>query len=121
MNESHIFIHPVGNNDERPGQTAFECTFEEMCRQIEQLPGAYCEPDGAIGWNPATDGSESLGGTIHCIDDRVLCVELFSRLGLENWKRMHPLISGNARTVIQLPQQGRFVSVDEYEQQTYGG
>jgi len=119
MEESHIFIHRFAAAIARQGQMPFAATFEEMCQRIGTIPGAYCEPDGAIGWNPSRDGSESLGGTIHCIDSRVMCVELFARLHLKNWKTLHLAISSGTPTIIQLPEQGRFVSVEDYERLVY--
>lgn len=146
--EQHIFLHcrpMVGavepaiwtSGPERPAArpvTPFPLDFEGICRAIEQLPGAYCEPDGAIGWNPS--GSEHLGGTILCgignpggnpalpsgsltpessAVEQVVCLELFSSLSRDNWRRLLGVLAIPPEQLeVQLAEQGLFLGVEEY-------
>ncbi len=121
-------------------QEPFAISFEEMCRRFETLPGAWCEPDGAVGWNPPRetggDGAlengalengagdngpgengpgQYLGGTLHCLDERVMCVELFVHLRQQNWLRMLDALMGEERRIaIQLAEEGVFVSPEGF-------
>jgi hypothetical protein len=136
VKEWHVFVHVLDNDKENmadaPGakgrlsltseqlRNPFPDTFEEMCLRIDSMPGAYCEPDGSVGWNPPGFQGEQLGGTLHCIDERVMCVELFSSLGEENWKRLIDTISSNCPDVaVQLAEEGVFLSREGFRLRAY--
>lgn len=113
-------------------EVPFSVSFEQIRAAFETLPGAYCEPDGAMGWNPS--GDEQLGGTIHCgmhrspaggsgreTREQVVCIELFSSLERTSWRRwVESLGVDPGGLAIQLAEEGRFVSLAEFERMAFG-
>lgn len=96
-------------------QQPFPCTFETLVAGLSSLPGAWCEPDGAFGWYPSADGSEELAGTIHCLDHRVMSVEMHMGLSPGHWQQVAALVRLHSPFIIQLAEQGVFVEEAEFD------
>ncbi len=90
--------------------------FDAFCGQLAAALGVYCEPDGAFGWHPqfgdesGVASRTSVTGTIHCVDRRVLAVEMFAELRPEDWHRFVRQFKDVPWLVVQLVEAGVFVS-----------
>jgi hypothetical protein len=86
----------------------FALTFEQVAAGIAALPGAWVEPDGALVWNPRQGGQ--IAGTLHCLDHRVLSLELYVSCRGEAWRDFCSAGLGESAICIQLAEHGSFVS-----------
>ncbi len=88
----------------------FELTFEQVAAGIAALPGSWVEPDGALVWNPRQGGQ--IAGTLHCLDHRVMSLELHVSCKGEAWRAFCSAGLGESAICIQLAEHGSFVSRD---------
>lgn len=104
-------------------QQPFDWSFEVLVERLERL-GASCEWDGAWGWYPisADDGQvlARVGGTAHCLDQRVMCLEVFAswtRAEFRTWAAsvVGPDLSPEQQLLVQLLPSGHFLSCSSYE------
>lgn len=126
----HMFVYRVGNCDlpiRRQSATLFsieieslvldpahlrspfEMTFDTTRERIENEPGGYCEGDGAFGWHPPHDSTTHLCGTIHCVDERIVCIELHANLTQGSWSRLIEILGLDHQIAIQFPELGIFI------------
>ncbi len=112
---ANLFGHSVDSVQLRPTdlREPFSHTFDEVRHRIESETGGYCEGDGAFGWHPPNDSQTHLCGTIHCLDERVMCFELHAELTPDSWLRLNEVLGTKDRTVIQFPEYGVFVMHQE--------
>lgn len=87
-------------------QTPFSLLFEETQARIDSTEGGYCEGDGAFGWHAATFPETACCGTIHCIDERIMCFEFHARLKLDAWNYLREVLQLDDRTAFQFPELG---------------
>jgi hypothetical protein len=97
-------------------QTPFELKFDDVQSQFERIDGGYCEWDGAFGWHPLDDTETRMCGTIHCLDERVMCFELHARLHLTSWHQLKSILGLDDRLAIQFPEYGALVSQATFAQ-----
>jgi hypothetical protein len=120
MAELHLFLHflppgtafggPLAQNLNEPIPIAFDRVME----RLNQLPGGFCEPDGAWGWN-TTDQSTRTGGTMQAFGEQVMCVETWGQIHPRDWSALLDLFGlTESTTVVQLVEQGRFLSGREF-------
>ncbi len=105
-------------------QHPFAWSFETLFERLESL-GACCEWDGAWGWYPADlPGNHSaarVGGTAHCLDQRVMCLEVFAEWKADRFRQwaeaiVDPNTVPDEQLLIQLLPSGYFMTCTAYEQ-----
>lgn len=96
----------------KPGgqQSPFEITFDEARQRLEELAGGYCEGDGAFGWHPPHHEATHLCGTIHCVDERVICVEMHAKMSRAAWSELSQALRIDDDVAVQFPESGIFVT-----------
>ena len=122
MPELHLFIHyrhpspasHVSGSLTDDLSQPIPVDFDEVMARFNRLPGGYCEPDGAWGWNTA-DQQTRTGGTMQAFGERVMCVETWGQIAPRDWWPLLELFGLNAETaIVQLVEAGRFLSAEEF-------
>lgn len=120
MSELHLFIHYRGTVPGGGGTILHELNqpipikFDEVLARFNQLPGGYCEPDGAWGWN-TPDQQTRTGGTMQAIGELVMCVETWGRIAPRDWEPLLGFFGLTLQTaVVQLVEEGRFLPAEEF-------
>jgi hypothetical protein len=134
MKTWHIFLHRLEMPLPRParGEPIFgwKCLdlsptdiaepmtvmFDEACVSINSLPGGYCEPDGAFGWNPSADRVTRIGGTLHAFDERVMCVEIFGSIDPVDWANFSGHFGTDSELVVQVVERGVFLPSTDFKE-----
>jgi hypothetical protein len=123
MAELHLFLHFYSAKNERECDLAgalsepIPIEFDRVMDRFNQLPGGYCEPDGAWGWNTA-DQLTRTGGTMQAFGEQVMCVETWGQIAARDWSRLLELFGLTMDTaVVQLVEQGTFVSAEAFAKQ----
>lgn len=133
MADLHLFLHyrTVTDGSDVPrddgahrgaGLTVpFNCPipieFDEVMARFNRLPGGYCEPDGAWGWNTA-DQMTRTGGTMQAFGEQVMCVETWGQIAARDWPRLLEMFGlSSDSAVVQLVEQGVFLSADSFAEQ----
>jgi hypothetical protein len=113
--QTDIFGHSVNAIQLRPTdlRDPFPQTFDDVRQRIESETGGYCEGDGAFGWHPPNDSQTHLCGTIHCLDERVMCFELHADLTPDSWLQLSEILGITDQVAIQFPEYGIFVTPQE--------
>jgi hypothetical protein len=128
MTELHLFLHylppEVHSAAALGGQLAgpipncpIPIEFDEVMARFNRLPGGYCEPDGAWGWNTA-DQMTRTGGTMQAFGEQVMCVETWGQIAARDWPRLLEMFGlSSDSAVVQLVEQGVFLSADSFAEQ----
>lgn len=105
-------------------QQPFAWSYETLVDRLESM-GASCEWDGAWGWYPAQVPGDSMvvkvGGTAHCLDQRVMCLEVFAEWPADRFRQwaksiLDPQSSADEQLLVQLLPSGHFLTCSAYEQ-----
>ncbi len=120
MSELHLFIHYREAVPGGGGTVTHELSqpipiqFDEVMTRFNQLPGGYCEPDGAWGWNTA-DQQTRTGGTMQALGEQVMCVETWGQIAPRDWLPLLGLFGLKPQTaIVQLVEEGRFLTAEEF-------
>lgn len=120
MPDLHLFIHYRKSHPGNGGSVLHELNqpipveFDQVMARFNQLPGGYCEPDGAWGWN-TPDQQTRTGGTMQALGEQVMCVETWGQIAPRDWLPLLELFSLTPQTaIVQLVEEGRFLSADEF-------
>ena len=89
-------------------------TFDKVCAAINSLPGGYCEPDGAFGWNPSVDRVTRIGRTLHAFDERIMCVEIFGSIDPADWAAFAEHFGLASELVVQVVEHGVFLEAADF-------
>lgn len=103
-------------------QQPFSWSFETLVERLERL-GAACEWDGAWGWFPAESGTGQprvqVGGTAHCLDQRVMCIEVFAQWDADHFRQwaaaiIPPPLDPEQHLLVQSLPSGHFLTCQAY-------
>jgi len=120
MPDLHLFIHYRKSHPGNGGSVQHELNqpipveFDQVMTRFNRLPGGYCEPDGAWGWN-TPDQQTRTGGTMQALGEQVMCVETWGQIAPRDWLPLLELFSLTPQTaIVQLVEEGRFLSAEEF-------
>lgn len=123
MAELHVFLHYCRPEKKLPGSLGtglnepIPSDFDRVMERFNQLPGGYCEPDGAWGWNTA-DQLTRTGGTMQAFGERVMCVETWGQIAARDWPCLLEMFGlSSDTTVVQLVEQGTFLAAESFAHQ----
>ncbi len=124
MAELHLFLHflpspraVLGPNLASDLTKPIPMDFDQVMQRLNQMPGGYCEPDGAWGWN-TPDQLTRTGGTMQAFGEQVMCVETWGHIAARDWPHLLDLFGlSSDTTVVQLVEQGVFLSAETFEKQ----
>jgi len=133
MTDLHLFLHyravsdgspfPASGDSNRTPNLAgslvrpIPIEFDEVMDRFNRLPGGYCEPDGAWGWN-TPDQLTRTGGTMQAFGEQVMCVETWGQIAARDWPKLLELFGLSSESaIVQLVEQGIFLSADSFAKQ----
>lgn len=101
---------------ERLHDTAFDCTFEEVCARLSALERMYCEPDGSLVWvSSQGEPAWQVDGNLYDRDERLLFVDLKGSCPSEQFDRLLATFGWPATPLMfQLTREAVFVDEAEF-------